>query len=332
MEQQKFLKLLQSLNLLSSEQTAILHDVLPEFDTVEMEPGASQVIQAVADNFAQDPVCPYCETNNIGKWGNQSGYPRYRCNGCLKTFNAMTNTPLARIRIKDKVDKYIDCMRGDMTLRTAAKKCAISLPASFLLRHRLMAVMEPDKSELLTGITEIDETFFRESCKGQRSLDRPARKRGARSLRGHGKKDKEVVTKIPVMVACDRQNNVTDAVLEHVSTDELESHLSCRIQPNSILCADALLSHESLAKRLNLRLKELVTSTGVHVLDGIYHIQHVNAYHSDLKTWINGFFKGVATKNLSKYLGWKRYLKTEEFSEETFLERISGHWVRQLLS
>ena len=134
------------------------------------------------------------------------------------------------------------------------------------------------------------------------------------------------------MVACDRENHVTDAVLEHISTDELEAHLKCRIQPGSILCADAWRSHASLAKRLNLELKELVTTAGTYVIEGIYHIQHINAYHSDLKAWINNFFKGVATKNLPKYLGWKRYLKTEAFSEDSFLERIAGHWAYQLLN
>ncbi|WP_419832175.1 hypothetical protein [Endozoicomonas atrinae] len=44
----------------------------------------------------------------------------------------------------------------------------------------------------------------------------------------------------------------------------------------------------------------------------------MNAYHSELKRWINGFFKGVATKYLQRYLGWKRYLKTHTFSIEGF--------------
>ena len=33
------------------------------------------------------------------------------------------------------------------------------------------------------------------------------------------------------------------------------------------------------------------------------HINNVNAYHSRLKQWLNRF-NGVATKNLSSYLGW----------------------------
>ena len=168
--------------------------------------------------------------------------------------------------------------------------------------------------------------------KGQRVLDRPARKRGGRKARKGKKTSGNKVKQIPVMVACDRQNHVTDAVLEHVSADELETQLACRIQPGSILCADAYLSHETIAKRLNLDLKELVTTEGIYVLEGCYHIQHVNAYHSDLQGWIIGFFKGVATKNLPKYLGWKRFLKTVRFSMESFIDRISGHWVHQLLN
>jgi hypothetical protein len=35
------------------------------------------------------------------------------------------------------------------------------------------------------------------------------------------------------------------------------------------------------------------------------HINNVNAYHSRLKQWLRRF-NGVATKNLSHYLGWHR--------------------------
>ena len=48
--------------------------------------------------------------------------------------------------------------------------------------------------------------------------------------------------------------------------------------------------------------------------EGIYHIQHVNSFHSRLKTWMVRF-EGVATKYLSSYLNWFRWLelfKTEK--------------------
>ncbi|MDD7804167.1 MAG: IS1595 family transposase, partial [Endozoicomonas sp. (ex Botrylloides leachii)] len=59
---------------------------------------------------------------------------------------------------------------------------------------------------------------------------------------------------------------------------------------------------------------------------------HVNAYHSQLKSWINNWFKGVATKNLSKYLGWRRALTGGGLALSSFIEKIAGHWVYQLAS
>ena len=336
MQQLQFLRILESICLLTPEQVITLRSSLPAPDTLDMTPGTSQVLEAAAAHFHDSPYCPRCTSDNVGGWGYQSGYRRYKCRDCKRTFNAMTETPLARFHLCDKFDEYIDCMRGHTRLRAAAEQCDISLPTSFAYRHRLMAVIEADKAELLTGITEIDETFFLENHKGERGLGAAARKRGKRPLRGKKKTHPEVtqksVKKIPVMVACDRQNHVTDAVLEHVSADELEAQLKGRIQPDSVLCADAHLSDESIAKRLNVNLKELVTTAGIHVVDKIYHIQHVNAYHCDLKSWIEDFFRGVATKNLPKYLGWKRFIKTEWFSEENFLERVASHWVKPLLN
>ena len=214
-------------------------------------------------------------------------------------------------------------MRGHTTLREAAEQCDISLPTSFAFRHRLMAVIQSDKAELLAGITEIDETFFLENHKGERGLGDAARKRGKRPLRGKKKnrrgETKKPVKKIPVMVACDRQNHVTDAVLEHVSADELEAEteLQNSARLNS-LCRRSPQPRKAFAERLKPNLKELVTTAGICVVEKIYHIQHVNAYHSDLKSWIDDFFKGVATKNLPKYLGWKRFIKTEKFSADGF--------------
>ena len=43
---------------------------------------------------------------------------------------------------------------------------------------------------------------------------------------------------------------------------------------------------------------------------GSSHIQNVNAYISRLKEWL-GRFKGVATRHLLSYLGWRRMIERE---------------------
>lgn len=44
---------------------------------------------------------------------------------------------------------------------------------------------------------------------------------------------------------------------------------------------------------------------------GIFHIQHVNNFHSRLKTWIRRF-QDVATKYLDNYLYWFRWLEIDK--------------------
>jgi hypothetical protein len=185
-----------------------------------------------------------------------------------------------------------------------------------------MAVVESDAYGQLSGILEEDETFFRESHKGQRMLEAPARKRGGKSARkkhtGIQKDPTAPVKKIPVMVACDRDHHVVDAVLKHVSTEELTSHLSGSVQAGSTMCLDGHMSHDSLAEKINVTVKTLVTNAGQYIKQGIFHTQTVNAYHSELKRWVNGFFKGVATKYISRYLGWKRFIDTQPSQKKAF--------------
>ena len=70
---------------------------------------------------------------------------RYKCLGCVRTFNALTATPLAR------------------------------------LRHRLLEAKRQPKCRALAGIVEADETFILESFKVPRNLPQHPRKRGGKA-------------------------------------------------------------------------------------------------------------------------------------------------------
>ena len=102
--------------------------------------------------------------------------------------------------------------------------------------------------------------------------------------------------KTPVMVARDRSKRTSDGVLETGIADELCHCLNGRISMTAAVRADAHLSREKLARRLGFVFKELVTSSGEHIKEGIFHLQHVTAYHSTLKRWLGGIFHGVCDK------------------------------------
>ena len=60
------------------------------------------------------------------------------------------------------------------------------------------------------------------------------------------------------------------------------------------------------ARELGVEHHAVNLSAGVRV-DGAWHVQNVNAYHSRLKSWVYKF-RGVATCYLDNYLGWFRAL------------------------
>nr|MDT0250052.1 IS1595 family transposase [Endozoicomonas sp.] len=288
MQSQQFEDILRSLSLMSPEQVGVLHKTLPPASNSASSDiqGVSRLLERLKFYFDQKPVCVRCQSTHVICWGTKDGHQRYCCKDCDKTFNAMSGTSLSHLRVRDKLDRYIECMDGETTLRPAARRCGISLDTSFHLRHRLMELVKDDSYGQLSGIAEEDETFFRESHKGDRKQKTP-RKRGGRTQRksANVRSEKKVrIPLIPVMVACDRERHVIDAVLKKVSTEELVSQLEGHILAGSTLCIDAHLAHESLADKLSLTAKILVSSAGQRVKEGIYHIQTVNAYHSELNS------------------------------------------------
>ncbi|PHV30618.1 IS1595 family transposase, partial [Janthinobacterium sp. BJB312] len=45
-------------------------------------------------------ACPACHSEHLHRHGHAHGLQRYRCVPCGRTFNALTGTPLARLRHK----------------------------------------------------------------------------------------------------------------------------------------------------------------------------------------------------------------------------------------
>lgn len=61
----------------------------------------------------------------------------------------------------------------------------------------------------------------------------------------------------------------------------------------------------------------------------IYHIQHINSLHSNLKRWMSRF-NGVATKYLSNYMKWHKWINT--FSSEKESIRVKNFIVHSNIS
>ena len=111
--------------------------------------------------------CPHCAGREIVGWGRSNGLLRFRCKGCGRTFNALTKTPMAHLRKKEKWLAHAQAMIEGMSLAKTAKLCGVHPTTAFRWRHRFLRAPADDKPRSLSGIVEADETFILESFKGR---------------------------------------------------------------------------------------------------------------------------------------------------------------------
>ena len=296
MEAKHFQALVDQLSSLTKEQ----RDAIVE--AVKTRASATDAISLIDARFATAPQCPHCRSKNVGTWSKPKPLTRYMCKSCDTTFSALTGTPLETLRRRDAWLEYAQCLADGISLRKAAKRCKIALDTSFRWRHRFLAVPKDKKAKALSGIVEADETFFLKSQKGARAVvGRAPRKRGGKASKP-GKSDEHQ----PVLIARDRTGATTDAMIETVDGDSITGHLGGVVQKETLLITDGEKAYAALAKAYALLHVWIIASKGEHVWQG-YHIQNVNAYTSNLKSWMVRF-RGVATKYLDSYLGWRRMI------------------------
>ena len=254
----------------------------------------------VESRLVQTPACPHCQGARIVLNGSASGLQRYKCRSCQRTFNTLTTTPLARLRMKAKWLQQQDVLFQGLSVSQAAAALEVAPTTAFRWRHRFLQLAQAVKAKELTGVVEADETFFLRSSKGQRP-GRRARKRGGRASRKERGMDL-----IPILVVRDRSGATADFLVQAVSKACLSQALRPLVHSDAILCTDGSAAMAAAAHELHLHHEAVNLRAGERVR-GPWHIQNVNAYHGRLKSWI-ARFHGVATSYLENYLGWFRAL------------------------
>ena len=245
--------------------------------------------------------CPSCGATHFVKNGFARGLQRFLCRGCASTFNALTGTPLSKLHLRGKWLAYAQALNQGLSIPQVAQQLDIAWSTAFRWRHRFLQLPSQCQASALHGIAEADESYFLDSCKGQRALLRKARRRG-------GKASKRGVSKeqVPVLMVRDRAGATANIIVARTSAAELSAALAPLLPKDTVLCTDSSSSLAAAARLLGVQHHSINVSAGIRV-DGPWHVQNVNAYVSRLRGWMRRF-KGVATKYLASYLGWFRML------------------------
>ena len=298
MKAPEFLEFISEINQLDHHQRTVLTKAL---DQLEDEPKVYDLIETIFDSKG---TCPHCSHTESYRHGIIDGLQRYRCKACKKTFNALTGTPLAHLRLKSKWLDYLGAIAESLTVRQAAEEINVHRNTTFRWRHRFLSWIQQDRPSALHGITEADETYLLESHKGEHNLNRQPRKRGGCATK-RGISDEQVC----ILIARDRSKQTVDFVTGNgpINKIVLDIHLKPILDQDALLVSDGNPTYGAFCKAEKVSHEIVNMSQGQRVTKGAYHIQNVNAYHHRFKSWLDRFH-GVATKYLPNYLGWCRIM------------------------
>lgn len=300
---------IKALNISEQEQ---LLSFLEEF--LVFNSYTSKITEEVKEfRFSMRKVCPHCKSDKVSRNGKYNNKQRYICKSCRKTFTDFTNSATYKSKkTLDKWLKYAKCMLKGYSIRKSVKIVEINIATSFFWRHKILDCIRSFFGVgSVEGVIEADEVFFAESFKGTKpyKMPRKSRKRG-KQVKKRGISNEQV----RIATAIDRHGNLIMELLckGRMSHQELERLYDGCIGDNSILCTDSHKSYVQFAHDFSLDHKRV--KRGKHK-EGIYHIQHISAIHSKLKKWMDRF-NGVATKYISNYMYWFKWLELFENDKE----------------
>jgi len=151
MDRDTFLVWLSEVDGLTPEQRAEAARVL------ERPSSLDSLLEMLEQRVGSERRCPHCETTGAVIRGRANGLRRYHCRGCDKTFNALTGTPLARLRHKELWGTFAEALRAGDTVAQSADRCGVAGTTAFRWRHRFLRAAKTEP-ENLRGIVEADET------------------------------------------------------------------------------------------------------------------------------------------------------------------------------
>ncbi|NIK80482.1 transposase-like protein [Paenibacillus castaneae] len=266
--------------------------------------------------FRNGLACVHCGSLRVKRNGTYRERQRYLCKDCGKSFNDISGTPLSGTHNPEKWMRYFLMMvenKGKL-LPKIAVELDIHVSTAFYWRHKILNALRSLGHTTLQGIVESDETYILESDKAKKGgiEHRNPRKRGGKAQK-RGISDEQV----SVVVALDRNGSIFSKIAGRgrITASQIDDVMGTLLHGDAVLCTDSATNYKAFAKEHKINHEVINIRKDGYVKKGIYHIQHVNRYHGELKYWLKRF-DGVATRYLDNYLFWFRFLELNKNQDD----------------
>lgn len=295
-------------------------------------------LSAAVGQSKNRPPCPVCKSENPYRWGKSGTDQRWRCRTCGKTYANLTGTPLAYAKKRPELLEAAKNMLGDdpLSCRKLGELLGVNRMTAWRWRLKILRSLDSFGDTQLRNLVEADETFFRESRKGSREWalhhdgDGPAPPRPR--WRDYDRLREPLPRglsrwQIPILVLRDRTGKTCSRRLASLKHASFEPVLDEAMAPDALLCTDGGAVYRKWAKSRNRAVEQVNTKRGIHVRNGVFHIQNANSYHSRLKDFMRPF-RGPAARYLTLYVGWMAFrdrLRVTTIIGNPLIDRLLKH-------
>ncbi|MBR3665524.1 MAG: IS1595 family transposase [Desulfovibrio sp.] len=285
-------------NLSDKDKTAFLTKIACKSDNQSSPSNSNQSKSSFLRTHKDKIICPVCGSIHVVKNGTNCGTQRYLCRDCNKSFGETENSILKDTKKGLDVWRlYVKCMIEKKSIRKCARICDISIPTSFLWRHKILDALQNMMNEVkLNGVVEADETFTAISYKGNETKGRKPHKRGTKA-------EKPGLSEEKVCIPCGiNMNGLSIARVSNLgkpSWKDIKTVLGGKVDKGSILVTDSFRDYHKLANEMEVTHIRIPRKK---YTNGAFNIQLLNNYHCQLKEMINRDFNGVSTKYLNNYI------------------------------
>src|ERR687885_767169 len=256
--------------------------------------------------------CPRCQSRDVDPWGTyhyRPGCQRYRCHGCKRPFNDLTDTLLHRSKRSLPywiLATFLLCL--SCSSRRIARELGVHGRTSsrwcWWLRNTALSY-ETDRQ--LAGTVEADALYHTAGNKGQaqgggkKLLGRRARGRRKKREPGRGHDDKDR----PAIIAwVSRQGAVVLQATDDFTVKMVQKAADVAVQAGSRLYTDSASSYQALKGSVH----EFVNHTKKEYARGEAHEHRAECLFSLLKPYLR-VFRGLSKFNLPGYLGFFQCLR-----------------------
>ena len=173
----------EKLNTLSLNELLEMLDNYSSTNKVDLDKVKSKlIVNDLQNRLLENKIncsCPHCNSTNIVKYGTKNNIKRFKCKDCSKIFTLFTNTILEKTKIHwDIWVKVVQMVITNTPVEEMQKVLqkdygllGLNYKSVFLWKHKILHALAQIPMPKLSGIIQVDETFFRESQKGSRSLE-----------------------------------------------------------------------------------------------------------------------------------------------------------------